>query len=78
MGRDGNLPGINKVLLVDGLAVASGGATSSSATTCFVESTAGVGEGARTGLASVVTGASLSGCVSLIWVTQLSRFPAGL
>lgn len=29
---------------------------SSSATTCFVESTAGVGEGARTGLASVVTG----------------------
>lgn len=57
---DGNFPGINKVLLVDGLAVASGGATSSSATTCFVESTAGVGEGARTGLASVVTGALFS------------------
>ncbi|OKK16883.1 MFS transporter [Streptomyces sp. CB00455] len=55
--RDGNFPGINKVLLIDGLAVASGGATSSSATTCFVESTAGVGEGARTGLANVVTGA---------------------
>ncbi|MEU9109365.1 NCS2 family permease [Streptomyces xanthophaeus] len=54
--KDGNFPGINKVLLVDGLAVASGGATSSSATTCFVESTAGVGEGARTGLANVVTG----------------------
>ncbi|MFE2146336.1 NCS2 family permease [Streptomyces sp. NPDC059456] len=54
--EDGNFPGINKVLLIDGLAVASGGATSSSATTCFVESTAGVGEGARTGLANVVTG----------------------
>ncbi|MFE5854806.1 NCS2 family permease [Streptomyces sp. NPDC056500] len=54
--KDGNLPGINKVLFVDGIAVASGGATSSSATTCFVESTAGVGEGARTGLASVITG----------------------
>ncbi|MFK0045173.1 NCS2 family permease [Streptomyces sp. NPDC090741] len=54
--KDGNFPGINKVLLIDGLAVASGGATSSSATTCFVESTAGVGEGARTGLANVVTG----------------------
>ncbi|OII61275.1 NCS2 family permease [Streptomyces sp. CC77] len=52
----GDFPGINKVLLVDGLAVATGGATSSSATTCYVESTAGVGEGARTGLASVVTG----------------------
>ncbi|MFJ6570034.1 NCS2 family permease [Streptomyces sp. NPDC091292] len=54
--RDGNLPGINKVLFVDGIAVAAGGASSSSATTCFVESTAGVGEGARTGFANVVTG----------------------
>ncbi|MFE5626094.1 NCS2 family permease [Streptomyces virginiae] len=55
--KTGEFPGINRVLFVDGLAVASGGATSSSATTCFVESTAGVGEGARTGLANVVTGA---------------------
>ncbi|MGW0498307.1 NCS2 family permease [Streptomyces sp. NPDC003007] len=53
---EGRMPGINKVLLVDGLAVAAGGASSSSATTAFVESTAGVGEGARTGLANVVTG----------------------
>ncbi|CAM5485353.1 MFS transporter [Streptomyces avidinii] len=53
---DGTFPGINRVLFVDGLAVASGGASSSSATTCFVESTAGVGEGARTGLANIVTG----------------------
>jgi AGZA family xanthine/uracil permease-like MFS transporter len=54
---DGQLPGINKVLFVDGIAVAAGGASSSSATTCFVESTAGVGEGARTGFANLVTGA---------------------
>ncbi|NED10327.1 NCS2 family permease [Streptomyces sp. SID9124] len=52
----GNFPGINRVLFVDGVAVAAGGASSSSASTCFVESTAGVGEGARTGLASIVTG----------------------
>jgi AGZA family xanthine/uracil permease-like MFS transporter len=52
----GQMPGINKVLFVDGLAVAVGGAGSSSATTAFVESTAGVGEGARTGFANVVTG----------------------
>ena len=51
----GDLPGINRVLFVDGVATALGGATSSSANTCFVESTAGVGEGARTGLSSVVT-----------------------
>ncbi|MCX4687196.1 NCS2 family permease [Kitasatospora purpeofusca] len=53
----GDLPGINKVLMIDGIATAAGGATSSSANTCFVESTAGVGEGARTGFASIVTGA---------------------
>ncbi|MCQ9185150.1 NCS2 family permease [Streptomyces sp. IBSBF 2953] len=53
----GEMPGINKVLFVDGLAVAAGGASSSSATTAFVESTAGVGEGARTGFANLVTGA---------------------
>ncbi|MEC3994752.1 NCS2 family permease [Actinacidiphila sp. DG2A-62] len=52
----GDLPGMNKVLMIDGIATAAGGAASSSANTCFVESTAGVGEGARTGLASVVTG----------------------
>jgi AGZA family xanthine/uracil permease-like MFS transporter len=53
---EGYMPGINRVLFIDGLAVAAGGASSSSATTAFVESTAGVGEGARTGLANVVTG----------------------
>ncbi|MDJ0465955.1 NCS2 family permease [Streptomyces sp. H27-C3] len=56
LDEKGNLPGVSRVLFVDGIAVAAGGATSSSATTCFVESTAGVGEGARTGLANVVTG----------------------
>ncbi|MCX3063611.1 NCS2 family permease [Streptomyces beihaiensis] len=54
--ENGQMPGINKVLFLDGLAVASGGFSSSSATTCFVESTAGVGEGARTGFANVITG----------------------
>lgn len=53
---EGQMPGINKVLFVDGVAVAVGGASSASATTCFVESTAGVGEGARTGFANIVTG----------------------
>ncbi|QNA73960.1 NCS2 family permease [Streptomyces sp. So13.3] len=56
LDEKGDLPGMNKVLMVDGIATALGGATSSSANTCFVESTAGVGEGARTGLASIVTG----------------------
>ncbi|RFU85295.1 NCS2 family permease [Streptomyces triticagri] len=54
--ENGQMPGINRVLFVDGIAVAAGGASSASATTCFVESTAGVGEGARTGFANIVTG----------------------
>ena len=55
--EQGNVPGISRVLFVDGLAVAAGGALAPPPTPCFVESTAGVGEGARTGLANVVTGA---------------------
>ncbi|KUJ69819.1 MFS transporter [Streptomyces albus subsp. albus] len=52
----GQMPGMGRILMVDGVAVAGGGFGSASANTCFVESTAGVGEGARTGLANVVTG----------------------
>jgi len=69
--KDGNFPGINKVLFIDGIAVAAGGASSSSATTCFVESTAGVGEGARTGLASVVTGLLFTGSLFLTPVATM-------
>lgn len=56
LDENGKLPRMGRVLMVDGAAVAMGGAASCSANTCFVESTAGVGEGARTGLANVVTG----------------------
>ena len=54
--ENGQLPGMGRILMVDGLGVAGGGFGSCSANTCFVESTAGVGEGARTGLANLVTG----------------------
>ncbi|MEV4440128.1 NCS2 family permease [Streptomyces sp. NPDC049577] len=54
--ENGQLPNMGKILMVDGVAVAAGGLGSASANTCFVESTAGVGEGARTGLANFVTG----------------------
>ncbi|MGY2127228.1 NCS2 family permease [Blastococcus sp. SYSU DS0617] len=51
-----NLPKSQPVLLVDSLAAAAGGAGSVSSNTTYIESTAGVADGARTGLASVVTG----------------------
>jgi AGZA family xanthine/uracil permease-like MFS transporter len=50
------LPGIRNVLLVDSIGAAAGGAASVSSNTTYIESAAGVAEGARTGLASVVTG----------------------
>jgi AGZA family xanthine/uracil permease-like MFS transporter len=52
-----NLPRSQPVLLVDSLAAAAGGAGSVSSNTTYIESAAGVADGARTGLASVVTGA---------------------
>ncbi|MQA77864.1 MAG: NCS2 family permease [Streptosporangiales bacterium] len=52
----GSLPGIGRVLFVDAVGAAAGGLGSVSSNTTYVESAAGVGEGARTGLASVVTG----------------------
>jgi AGZA family xanthine/uracil permease-like MFS transporter len=54
--RDGNVPNAERILLVDSLAAAAGGAGSVSSNTSYIESASGVGEGARTGLASVVTG----------------------
>ena len=56
LDEDGTLPGADRVLLVDSLAAVAGGAASTSSNTTYIESAAGVGEGARTGLASVVTG----------------------
>ena len=53
---DGVPPRSRAILVVDSLAAAAGGAGSVSSNTSFVESTTGAGEGARTGLASVVTG----------------------
>jgi len=53
---DGQLPGADRVLLVDSVAAAAGGAASVSSNTTYIESAAGVGEGARTGVASLVTG----------------------
>jgi AGZA family xanthine/uracil permease-like MFS transporter len=52
----GQLPQMRKVLVVESVGAIAGGAGSASSNTIFVESTAGVAQGARTGLANVVTG----------------------
>jgi AGZA family xanthine/uracil permease-like MFS transporter len=57
LDEEGKLPGMKRVLFVDGLAAAVGGAMSASSNTTYIESAAGIGQGARTGLASIVVGA---------------------
>ncbi len=52
----GNIPNIDRILLIDGIAAIGGGVGNISSNTSYIESASGVGEGARTGLASVVTG----------------------
>jgi AGZA family xanthine/uracil permease-like MFS transporter len=49
-------PNSQKILVVDSVAAMAGGAAGVSSNTSYIESASGVGEGARTGLASVVTG----------------------
>ncbi|SNS76096.1 putative MFS transporter, AGZA family, xanthine/uracil permease [Geodermatophilus pulveris] len=65
LDEDRNLPRSQPVLLVDSLAAAAGGAGSVSSNTTYIESASGVADGARTGLASVVTGVLFLGTVFL-------------
>ncbi len=53
---EGTPPNTQRILVVDSLAAAAGGAAGVSSNTSYIESASGVGDGARTGLASVVTG----------------------
>jgi len=52
----GRLPRINRVLLVDSVSAAVGGACSSSSVTTYIESASGISAGGRSGLTSVVVG----------------------
>ncbi len=56
LDENGRLPKIREALFADAVATSAGAILGTSTTTTFVESSAGVSEGARTGLASVVTG----------------------
>jgi AGZA family xanthine/uracil permease-like MFS transporter len=54
--EDGDIPNLGKILLVDSIGAAAGGMAGVSSNTSYIESSAGVAEGGRTGLTSVVTG----------------------
>jgi adenine/guanine/hypoxanthine permease len=56
LDEDGTPPNTQQILVVDSIAAIAGGAGGVSSNTSYIESASGVGEGARTGLASIVTG----------------------
>ncbi|MFP5332462.1 MAG: NCS2 family permease [Acidimicrobiia bacterium] len=53
---EGKIPNVGKLLLVDSIGAALGGAAGVSSNTSYIESSAGVAEGGRTGLTAVVVG----------------------
>jgi AGZA family xanthine/uracil permease-like MFS transporter len=63
--RDGRFPGVRRVLLIDSLSAAIGGVLGASSVTSYIESAAGVAEGARTGLHSVFVGLMFLACIFL-------------
>jgi len=68
---DGSVPGVGRVLLVDGLAAAVGGAAGVSSNTTYIESAAGVAEGGRTGMTSVITGLLFLVAIFLAPIVQI-------
>jgi len=54
--KDGKVPGIRNILLVDSAAAATGGLFGASSITTYIESAAGVAEGGRTGLTAIIVG----------------------
>lgn len=72
--RNGQLPRAERALFSDATGTVAGAALGTSTVTCYIESAAGVSDGARTGLANLVTGALL--LVSVLF-TPLARMIGG-
>ncbi len=67
----GNFPRLKSSLIVEGVGAVAGGFTSSSSNTVFIESGAGIGEGARTGFANLITGALFLAAMFFSPLTQI-------
>ncbi|WP_422934266.1 NCS2 family permease [Sinomonas sp. P47F7] len=69
--KDGTFPRLKSAFIIEGFGAVLGGANSGSSNTVYIDSAAGIGEGARTGLASVVTGALFLGSMFLTPLTSV-------
>ena len=73
---DGQIENVDRVLLVDALGAVAGGAGSVSSNQIFVESSTGIADGARTGLANVVTGVLFLAAMFLTPLVNVVPFEA--
>lgn len=69
--KDGTFPRLKSAFVIEGMGAVLGGMGSSSSNTVYVDSAAGIGEGARTGLASVVTGVLFLGSMFFTPLTSM-------
>ncbi|MGQ0838164.1 NCS2 family permease [Actinokineospora sp.] len=76
LDRDGRVPRVGQVLLVDSLAATAGGVVSSSSNTTYIESAAGIGEGARTGFANLITGTMFLAAMFVVPLVSVVPFEA--
>lgn len=74
LDKDGKLPGIKPALLSDAITTTAGAILGTSTATTFVESSAGVAEGGRTGLTALVTGVLF--LISVIFAPLFTAIPS--
>jgi AGZA family xanthine/uracil permease-like MFS transporter len=74
LDAEGTPPNTKMILVVDSVAAAAGGAAGVSSNTSYIESASGVGEGARTGLASIVTGVLF--LISMVFAPLVTIIPS--
>lgn len=71
--RDGHIRRIDRLLGIDALATMIGAALGTSTTTSYIESGAGIEQGGRTGLTSIVTGVLF--LLSLVFIPVIGMVP---
>jgi AGZA family xanthine/uracil permease-like MFS transporter len=71
--KDGSIPRLNRILLADSTAAMVGAVAGVSTVTSYIESAAGVAEGGRTGLTSVVVGILF--LVALVFAPLVQAIP---
>ncbi len=74
MAPDGSVPRLNRILVVDSVAMAVGAVAGTSPVTSYIESAAGVTAGGRTGLTAVVVG--LLFLLTLFFAPLVQAIPA--